>query len=69
MKRASYRKGVEWIALNDDPLVLQVDDLAGTISIALLSDLFEVGQAKVIEDVLKIRKRNLPKEYAYLLEE
>ena len=48
MKRASYRFGVEWIALNDNPdhhsewgsFMLQVEEVAGYISVALLADLF-----------------------------
>lgn len=59
-KRASYRKGVEWIALNDDPAAgdaQEVEAVAGYISTMLLADLFGVSSEDVAKDIIRYRKR------------
>lgn len=58
MKRASYRHGVEWIALNDD--VACDDDeeaIAGYVTVCLLADLFDITTERVARDVLRVRRR------------
>lgn len=64
MKRASYKHGIELIALNDEPSVLDVDDLeeSAGISINLLADLFEVPLRKVCEDIVRLRRKELGKD-------
>lgn len=57
MKRASYRAGVRWIALNDEPCNLDEEEVAYTISALLLADLFEVEPERVGRDVVRIRAR------------
>lgn len=59
-KRASYRAGIAWIALNDDPgsiEAFQLDTLSGLISVCLLADLFGVDSERVARDVIKYRER------------
>lgn len=59
MKRASYRKGVQWIADNDNPADRHqaLEDIAGYISVLLLADLFSVEADRVARDVYRIRAR------------
>ena len=63
-KRASYRKGVEWIALNDEPDTMDVDEIAGFISTALLADLFGKDEHEVAKAVARWRERNGTAEVA-----
>lgn len=58
MKRASYRAGVAWIALNDEPDSLDPDDVAGYISTTLLADLFGKEPIEVGRAVVRYRERN-----------
>ena len=63
MKRASYRFGVAWIALNDsvgDPGNLDPRDVSELVSSALLADLFGVETARVGRDVVRARRREFP---------
>lgn len=58
MKRASYRQGVEYIALNDNDGGsdrLEVDSIAGYISTVLLADLFDVLPERVARDIIRYR--------------
>lgn len=58
MKRASYRAGVEWIALEDDPDAGDdVDNIEGCISVCLLADLFGIDPHRVAVDVARARRR------------
>jgi hypothetical protein len=60
-KRASYRQGVAWIALNDDPGSIekyQLDTLSGLISVLLLADLFGKDSEAVARDVIAYRKKH-----------
>lgn len=62
MKRASYREGVEIIALNDEVAELDEEVVTGLASVMLLAELFGVEQARVARDVVRFRKRqNAPK--------
>lgn len=56
-KRASYRAGVDWIALNDETAELDVEVVQGMISVCLLADLFEKHQEDVAADVVRQRKK------------
>lgn len=53
--RASYRQGVEWIALNDEPNDLDPENIAGYISTLLLADLFHKDPLDVARAI--VRKR------------
>ncbi len=57
MKRASYKHGIEIIALNDNAGEMDQDVIAGQISVGLLADLFGVTTARVACDVIAYRKR------------
>ncbi len=56
MKRASYRHAIEWIALNDEPEVLSVEDMEYMISVALVADIFGQLCSEVAQAVIKYRK-------------
>lgn len=59
MKRASYRDGVAWIALNDgagDTDRLDEAVVAGQVSSLLLADLFGVEASRVGRDVVRYRR-------------
>lgn len=61
MKRASYREGVEWIALNDEnggPEALDPEMVRSYVSVALLSDLFGVESERIAKDVIRYRKKH-----------
>lgn len=55
MKRASYRAGVEWIAVNDEPAEDDPEEIAYFVSSLLLADLFEVEPERVGRDVARKR--------------
>ena len=62
MKRASYRFGVEWIALNDEPGDVLPnanahENARSYISTMLLADLFGVDPARVADDILRCRAK------------
>lgn len=57
MKRASYKAGVEWIALNDETACMDVNEIDGFVSTLLLADLFDVEPSKVAADILKYRQK------------
>lgn len=57
MKRASYRAGVEHIALNDDPTELDESVVSATLTVGLLADLFGVDPERVAKDVIRFRKK------------
>jgi hypothetical protein len=58
VKRASYRAGIEWIALNDNAAEQDTAaQIAGYISSLLLADLFDVESSKVGEDVFYLRRK------------
>jgi hypothetical protein len=59
MITASYRKGVEWIALNDDAgsdSATSVIAVRSYISVMLLADLFGVEVDKVARAVVRYRR-------------
>jgi hypothetical protein len=55
--RASYRKGVAWIAWNDEPEDLDPENVSGYISTSLLADLFGKDPLDVAKDVVRYRKQ------------
>lgn len=55
MKRASLKEGIWWIALNDDSLLLDTDDVAAQISVCLLADLFGKDTKEVAAKIVKLR--------------
>lgn len=58
LKRASYRAGVEWIAMNDEPTERDPELVKGVISVCLLADLFGCEAAVVAQDVVRYREKH-----------
>jgi hypothetical protein len=58
MSRASYRHGVEWIALNDEANETEADEMAGLISVGLLADLFDKDPLDVARAVIRFREKH-----------
>lgn len=56
MKRASYREGIEIIALNDEPAELDAEFMTGMATVLLLAELFGVTQERVAKDVVRFRE-------------
>ena len=50
-----YKKAIEWIALNDEPLCNDEYEIVGMISIELVADVFNKMPIHVADDVLKYR--------------
>jgi hypothetical protein len=60
MKRASYRKAVIWIALNDgsgDSWALEVGEVANQLTVVLVADLFGISADRVASDVVSYRQK------------
>lgn len=55
--RPSYRKGIENIALNDEPSFMDEDDLIGQTSVHAISAAFDKELEEVARDVIRFRKR------------
>jgi len=58
VRRAAYRDGIAWIALNDEPDDVDLDRVSGYISTLLLADLFAVDNEKVAADVVRYRVKH-----------
>ncbi len=58
MKRASYREGVAWIALNDEPTDLDPESVDGYVATLLLADLFGKEPREVAEAVVRYRRKH-----------
>ena len=54
-KRASYRKAVEWVALNDEPEITSADDMSYMISISLIASIFGKTSDEVAKAVIRYR--------------
>lgn len=57
MARASYRKAVEWIALNDDTAETDARNMSYTISVLLIADIFGKDPMGVANAVIRFRKK------------
>lgn len=60
MKRPGYRETLEWIALNDDVYWLADDEPIICVTLAMVRDLFDVEQDKIIADLRRTLKRVNP---------
>ena len=56
---ASYRKGVRYIALYDEPREMDAGNMAGYASVHVLAEVFDKPESKVAEDVIKQRYKQL----------
>lgn len=57
MARASYREAIEWIALNDEPALDDVGEVAAMISVLLIADLWRKEPEAVARAVIRRRKK------------
>lgn len=57
--KASYRRGVDFIALYDEALELEAANMEGQPSILALAEVFDKPESEVIADVLKRRHKQL----------
>lgn len=64
MKRASYRDGIDFIAMNDEPAELEEDVVAGLATVLLVSELFGVERERVARDVVRYRKKEAKRQRA-----
>lgn len=53
MKRASYREAIDWLVSYDDNDWVKDTNPIISVSAALISDLFDVEEARVISDIRK----------------
>lgn len=58
-RRASYREGVEYVAMNDEPTLLDPEWLLGQPTIQLLSILFGKTDDQVAADVVRFRRKQM----------
>lgn len=54
-KKPSYLEGLEYIALNDEPTSMSVDDVSGLPSVHLLAVMYGMTSQNVAFDVVRIR--------------
>jgi hypothetical protein len=60
MKRPGYRESIEWIAHNDDCHWTRDPDPMMSVTAAMVRDLFDVPDAKVIADVTRAYAKAYP---------
>lgn len=60
MKRPGYREAVEWLAHNDDCYWLADNNPMISVSAALVRDLFDVQETKLIQDIRRHLRRSYP---------
>ena len=58
MPRPNYRRTIEWIALNDEPTLTGLDEVADMISVQLVADMWGYDAMRVARDVINFRRRN-----------
>lgn len=52
---ASYRKAIEYIALNDEATLREPTDIVGLPSVQLVAYIFNKEDDKVVQDVIRFR--------------
>jgi predicted P-loop ATPase/GTPase len=57
LKTKTYKKAVEWIAINDEPSETDLEEISGFLTVTLIADLFNIDEQVVAKDVLKIREK------------
>ena len=56
---ASYRKGVRYIALYDEPREMSAENMSGYASVHVLAEVFDKTEMQVAEDVIRQRCKQL----------
>jgi hypothetical protein len=59
MKRANYREAVMIVALNDEPTIMEPEELVDQVSVALIADIFDVPVERVAQDIVRIRRKEM----------
>lgn len=54
---ASYKRGVAYIALNDEPYEMSAENMSGYASVHVLAEVFDKDERKVAEDVIRFRRK------------
>lgn len=57
-KLTKYQRGVEWIALNDEPSLTDEESIVDLISVGLISDIFDKNPYTVANDVINYRRKH-----------
>lgn len=60
MKRPGYREAIEWIACNDDCYWLADPEPGMSVTAAMVRDLYDVPDEKLIADLRRMLKRVYP---------
>jgi hypothetical protein len=55
----TYRAAVKWVAENDEPHQMDVEEISSSISVLMISDLFKVDSEKVAKAIVRIRRKFL----------
>lgn len=53
-----YDRGIEFIALNDEPECVDAKEIRGYISVITLAECLRVPASRIARDVVKFRKRH-----------
>lgn len=56
--KPSYKKAIEFIALNDESKEMNIGNMVDLISVVLVADLFGKDPLKVASDVIKFREKS-----------
>lgn len=51
----SYRKAIQWIANNDEPITIDLEIMSEQLTVVLVADLFNKAPEKVAQDVINRR--------------
>ncbi len=57
-KYPSYREAIEYVALNDEPTLLEEDDINSQPTVHLINVIFGTPLDVVVADVIRYRKRD-----------
>lgn len=57
LKRASYRDAIDFIALNDEPTIMDVEEVHALASVLLVASIFGTSQERVARDVVRLRHK------------
>ena len=58
MKRASYREAISVIALNDEPEIMEPEEMEGMASVLVVASIFGLETSKVAADVIRYREKH-----------
>jgi hypothetical protein len=53
------QKAIEWIAYNDEPTILDIDEIKDLVSVSMASDLYDIPTKEIAKRILKLRNDKL----------